>query len=268
VPAAVPVLEKPNPPPLEVQAAYGPVHLSTGETLEQALLKIPGIAKVTVLHPDSEGYSRAFLPASIEDDPKYTNFSYPTLWGDLGSLMQPGFGGLRTINVVNITPSSEGLDLFSMKKWNTAEKSKMCDIWWGVSNTFENSIVQASEHVATCNGYTALTHCRLQKPITAIVGQGWHAGPGCFMERGCTEVDGTPKNWVAGQLIANGWQRPPVDQLQIVLPACHVGEAEDEGSCQACPFPEDPGEAAKITNLVEFHAAQKKAGKCVENLLQ
>jgi len=254
-------------PPLQPQARIPPVSLSPDAALSEVLETQSGVANVQVLSSQDEGFEEAFRPPVVGSETWYTDDAYPGLWGDLGPAMQPGFGGLRTYNVVKFAPSPEKpLQLFRVMHWAPGDKSSMCSIWWGFESAFATNFVQASINAALCNEYSAIMQCNLTWEVTAIVGQGWDLSSEGFMERGCSSTAGVPQTWVARNLTNQGFPPPGADKLQVVLPACQLSEIMDFASCKACPLPSGAA-LQNVSNIASYVTNPPDPDACVTDLL-
>lgn len=257
----------PLPPLPAVLGAYSAVVIPTAapeDTLAEFLETQPGIGKARVLKKKDPDYNDAFYPPVVINDTHYMNSDYPSLWGDLGSQMQPGFGGVMTYNVVKLKPAKEEpLSFFRVTKWQDAPYSDyMCSIWWGARKDFSTDLVNVSINVATCSDYNTIMMCNVTEKVEAIVGQGWPISPNCYEERGCM-ADGKATQWVAQDLVDQDFPKPPADALQYVLPACQLS-AQQGTKCRACQLPKDEAKVRKITDLAAYVSNPPEGTTCVD----
>jgi len=277
-PAAIPV------PPHRAPGSYGNVVLKSGQTLEDAIkANSPAIVDVKVLQPGDQGYEQgfnsSFLDLNQEDDAYYVTNAYPGMWGDVGSVMQTGMGGVKTFNIVNITVGGDmPLKLFRLSWFKNETEGqdprRMCSIWWGFEPTYQTDQINASRNVAICGSYDTIVRCDITGTFTftALVGQGWDLDQYGFMERGCTEANGSnkpayPNDFVTPALVNGSFKPPPEDVLQVVVPGCQM--AEYIGStCKACRLSDDVSEQEAVPNLAaEFEKiSETKPERCTTNL--
>lgn len=266
----LPPLEVPPPPPRPpVAGAYTKVSFPTSTNLNVAdyiMQNMQGVAHAKLVMPGEPGYQEAFFP-KVPGTAFYNEHSYPGLWGDKGSTDQPGFGGIKTYNVVNITPSAEGLKLYRV---SAAEHpaTYRCGIWWGSESTFATSIVNASTNVQVCSVPGAFNRCTVTEPITAIVGQGWPIDETAAVEtRGCIDSEGSPtsKGGFVTEFYLNKTPSfnnpPPSTVLQIILPACQLVDAMSSplAQCVSLDLPTNVEELQSLSDLTALFDTEQSS---------
>jgi len=236
--------------------------LSAAEYIEKFVQNVEKVVEVKLNDP---GYAFAFNPKKLPGTEYYINSSYPTLFGDEGSVKQPGYGGIQTYTVLNITPSAEGLDVFRVSN-DYHPLEHRCGIWWGFTSTYKSSIVDAATNVQICEVPKAVNRCTLTETFTAIVGQGWplYEDDAKSNNRGCVDpVTGTPttKGGFVTEFYLNRskpFDNPPKDDvLQVVFPACQVVDnmkSSELASCVTIDLPTDVATLKEIPDLVSVAA--------------
>jgi len=220
---------------------------------------VQGVAEVIKLSSSDQGYHEAFYP-TIPGTEYARETSYPTIFGDLGSEKQPGYGGIMTFSVVNITPSAEGVPLYRVGRANS-NPSFRCSIYRGFESTCTTSIVDVATNVQICTVPGAVNRCTLTETFTAIVGQGW---PICKQDainpRGCLTSEGKATErggFVAEYFLSKGFVNPPPPTvLQVIVPACQLVDlmSSELAQCLSRDLPTSEKELKDIPNLVSLFA--------------